>query len=102
MWDQTEQQWLSSSDPEELGTGLFLIPDPRDDDPKAVRKISEPDITYIQCKRKGDDISARAIKWVPHTVSSYFALLRIMCQGHCKQKCNQPGCMCDSDKQICV
>jgi hypothetical protein len=101
MWDQTERKWLVGLDPYELGTGLYLFPYPLPSDPKAAHKVFDQDITYSECKMRGDDKGALAIKWVPHTIAPYDLLRRTQCGAYCKDTCVQFGCVCNPQKNEC-
>jgi hypothetical protein len=65
--NQTKQEWLEASEPNTLGTGLFLVPDVQSDQVGAVQKVVVPDITYKQCIQRG--MFVVAFKWVPHTIA---------------------------------
>lgn len=66
--DQTEDEWLLSTKPEDPGTGIFLVSDVANPQPGSVKKVLVPNITYDDCVRRGQGVSA--FKWVPHTVFS--------------------------------
>lgn len=103
MWDQTDRTWLVGVNPdEELGTGLYLVPDPRPNDPDAVRKVLDQDITYNECRTRGDTSGARAIKWVPHTIASYPMVTSTACGAPCQDTCVEFGCVCNERKQLCA
>jgi hypothetical protein len=79
--NQTEEKWLEFSNPEDLGTGIFLIPDVKSDKFGAAQKLVVPDITYPQCVQRG--MFTIAFKWVPHSVASASEL-----EVPCEQQCN--------------
>lgn len=67
--DQTEDEWLQQTQPEDLGTGLFLVPEIETNDRGRTHKVLVPNITYNECVRHGQGICV--FKWVPHSVCSY-------------------------------
>lgn len=71
--DQTDQTWLEGLSPQQLGTGIFLIPDVHSKQFGAAQRVLVQNITYSDCARRG--ICAMAFKWVPHTVKPYEELL---------------------------
>lgn len=99
--DQTDQTWILDLSENALGTGLVFIPNPTLDNPKAARKVFLSHITYETCKQIGADSGAITIKWVPHTVASYAALLATKCDGHCVGTCTRPSCRCNHDTNTC-
>jgi hypothetical protein len=46
-----------------MGTGVFVVPDIRSDDPEAVNVFYIEDINYEQCINRG--ALAIAFKWIP-------------------------------------
>ena len=103
MWDQTDRAWFIGRTLTSLGTGLFLIPAPRTDDLRDVRKLAKPDISYPECVRTGSDGFAIAIKWVPNDVETFPSLLTTKCDDdECEDTCAKPGCLCHPQKRICV
>lgn len=74
--DQTKEEWLENVDSHGLGTGVFLTPDITSK-PGAVKKVFVPDITYVECIKRGKAVPA--FQWVPHSVSSYEELTGGIC-----------------------
>lgn len=75
--NQTEDEWLEQTQPDDLGTGIFLVPDVESIDRGAVRKVLVPNITYLDCVQRG---VACVFKWVPHSVRSYDELAGGTCE----------------------
>lgn len=75
--NQTEDEWLEQTQPDDLGTGIFLVPDVENSDGSAVRKVFVPDITYHDCVRRGN---ACIFKWVPYSVRSHDELVGGTCE----------------------
>jgi hypothetical protein len=104
MQDQTEDAWLKwlvRLQPYALGTGILLIQNPTLGNPRATQKRFLENITYETCKKRGIENGAIVIKWIPHTVASYEALLATNCGEYCVERCSKPGCCCNPDTHIC-
>ncbi len=66
--DQTEDAW-KKGEPEDLGTGIFLVFDPAKN---VVSKVFVADLTYAACAERGRQV--QAFKWVPRTEGSLMEL----------------------------
>lgn len=94
--NQTKAEWLDPGKPDALGTGIFVIPDVRSDQPLAVRKEFVPDLTYLQCVQRG--LLTLVFKWVPHSVKSFSELQQQSCGQQCVDTCVEFGCTCVNGK----
>ena len=74
--DQTEEAWLENTQSDDLGTGIFLVPDVEQSNRGEVKKVLVPNITYHNCVQRGANC---VYKWVPHFVSSYEELSGSVC-----------------------
>jgi hypothetical protein len=93
MRNQTDPSWITGPE-NEMGTGIFLIPNVESEQIGAVRKVFVPDLTYVDCARRG--ILAVAFKWVPQRIASFQVLNQSSCRPErCVSSCTEPGCMCD-------
>jgi hypothetical protein len=92
MHDQTDPSWLRDSNPQDLGTGIFLVPDVISDEIGAVRRVIVPDLTHQQCERRG--AFTPAFKWVPQWIASVEVIQRTDCHGDCTVLTDEPGCLC--------
>lgn len=103
-FDQTRPTWVSQSSPNQVGTGIFLIHVVHPADPDALWRTDVQAVTYNYCLRKSDHPAVKALKWVPHWVADYATVISTKCGGPCSQNtgCAEPGCICDTVKQICV
>ncbi|MEK7560701.1 MAG: hypothetical protein AAB539_01965 [Patescibacteria group bacterium] len=72
--NQTEEEWLEGIDDKTLGTGFFITPDVTQSEIGAVKKVAVPDLTYFDCVRRGQNVTA--YQWVPHSVRSYEDLMK--------------------------
>lgn len=99
MHNQTDPTDLLDIEPTDLGTGIFLIPDIQDPQFGAMRKEFIPDISYLECVRRGS--FAFAFKWVPQTVASEAQLRHSNCSAPCVQTCVMKGCLCNTSRGVC-
>jgi hypothetical protein len=91
LQDQTDPNWLGQ--PDELGTGIFLVPDVTKAVPRAVNKMWVQTITYTDCQIRGT--LTVAFKWVPNRVASFIDMQSKPCVPHtCVDTCVEPGCVC--------
>lgn len=92
MGDQTKRQWLGK--PDELGTGVYAIPDARSPLPGGMRKIYVTDISHADFR----DIqvpSSTDYQWVPKSIEDFWSLSRKSCGQPCPSgECVEPGCLC--------
>lgn len=75
--DQTEDEWLWGAGPEDLGTGIFLVPDVKSNESGSVEKVFVPNITYQDYVKRMN--GAVIGKWVPQSISSYKELSSSSC-----------------------
>lgn len=92
MHDQTDPSWLRDSKPEDLGTGIFLIPDVTSDDIGAVTRVVVPNLSHRECGKRG--AFTPAFKWVPYWVADIDAIQHAGCYGDCTVLSDEPGCLC--------
>lgn len=97
--NQTNQELLDDLRPDELGTGLFLVPDVKSDVFGAARKIAISDITYDEALRRG--AFTMGFKWVPNKVAPFSDLLEARCGQRCVWTCVELGCVCNRARGIC-
>jgi hypothetical protein len=94
--NQTDPAVLSQGKPDDLGTGVFAIPDPTSPDYGATTKILVDDITYQECVKRGH--ATVAFKWVPHKNGAMDSELKdskcAIAGARCVDRCAPPGCMC--------
>ncbi|MBI3273583.1 MAG: hypothetical protein HYZ69_00410 [Candidatus Colwellbacteria bacterium] len=76
--NQTKEEWLEKSTVQDLGTGVFLVPDVTSKS-GSVKKVFVPDITYTECIQRGQAVVA--FQWVPHSIAitSYETLAESAC-----------------------
>ncbi len=99
MQNQTNVDWLVDLGSDQLGTGLFLIPDVRVNVFGAAFKHLIPDITYTDCIMRGAFVIA--VKWVPHTIADFQTLQGTGCGRRCVATCVEPGCICNPYRGQC-
>lgn len=75
--DQTDPKWLDASEFDDLGTGLFLVPDVLKEELDAKQKIFVPNITYIECVKRGKHTIV--FRWIPHMVMTFEELTAERC-----------------------
>ncbi|MCL5999203.1 MAG: hypothetical protein M1546_24535 [Chloroflexi bacterium] len=103
MKNQTDPNWLEGLQPEQLGTGLFLLPDVFSERYAAMIVAAVPQITYPQCVLRG--MFAVAYKWVPERIASFEQLQEDVDCGDtmpCAGQCRRLGCMCNDATGLCV
>ena len=75
--DQTDPKGLEASEFDDLGTGLFLIPDVQKEELDAQLKVFVPDITYHECIKRGKH--TMAFRWIPHMIMTFEELTAERC-----------------------
>jgi hypothetical protein len=104
MWiaqNQTDPKWLNPADPDELGTGLFLVADVQTtEQPLATKREPVKDLTYLACIQRGH--LTIAFKWIPHRIASYSTIANKVCNPEpCVLTCVEAGCICDPVSGVC-
>ena len=94
--NQTDPGALIQGKPNDLGTGVFAIPDPTSSDYGATRKVLVDGLTYQECVKRG--LSTVAFKWVPHKHGAQAPELKdsicAIAGARCVDRCAPPGCLC--------
>src|SRR4051812_42045388 len=92
--NQTDPAILSQGKQDDLGTGVFAIPDPTSPDYGATTKVLVDKITYQECVKRG--LATVAFKWVPHKNGAINPeLIDSKCPiagVRCVDRCVPPGC----------
>lgn len=70
--NQTREEWFGT-DPNELGTGVFAVPDVEGGDWK---RVIVQNLTYFECVKRGREVT---FQWVPHHVRTYEELASSSC-----------------------
>ncbi|SDQ36478.1 hypothetical protein SAMN05445850_0405 [Paraburkholderia tuberum] len=102
MLNQTNPDDLFDIQPEELGTGYFLIPDVESDEYGAATKVPKTDITYSDCIRRGE--FTMGYRWVPNRKAQDLeAANATNCKGPCNGECWRRGhdCVCNDAQGRC-
>ena len=107
MYDQTDPQQTANVAPDELGTGLFLVPPPNPfPTTRAIGVLVASqilDVTYRECRVIAALRDAHAMKWVPHRVGLFGDLqaTRGTCGQPCTGTCVEIGCLCNEITHRC-
>lgn len=103
MKNQTDLDSLSDMSLYELnnlGTGIFLIPNVESSIYADAKKVFVPDITYGDCVRRGE--FAMAFKWVPHSEATFLELSTARCTCRpCISSCVEKSCICNERTGRC-
>lgn len=70
--NQTEPAWLEGGLADELGVGIFALPDVESDEKDAVKVVRVHRLSYPECVRRGRH--TMAFKWIPATVAAELGL----------------------------
>ncbi len=89
MKNQTDPSSLLNLDPNEIGTGLFLVPDPNQADYGAATKLTVQDITYGEAVVRGT--FSMAFKWIKGGTK----IPNKPCGQPCVASCVEIGCLCN-------
>lgn len=101
LHNQTDPTWVANHDEDELGVGIFLIPDVASDVPYALKSEVVDDITYSTAVAKAHLVIS--FKWVPHRISRVSSMKKApTCLGDCVDTCPKPQCFCIGGKCLYV
>jgi len=100
MNNQTDPAELANVTATSKGTGIFLIPDVRNDTFGAMHKEIVGGLTYTECIMRGQ--FAHAFKWVTDTVEEEVVLRQATCNNRrCVKTCKIRGCICNRAQGKC-
>lgn len=100
MKNQTDNAWITKHGLE-MGTGIFLIPDPEgEQDAGFIKKVFVGDLKYSDCVQRG--AQTIAFKWVPVAVRAFAFLQNHPCTRHrCVDRCVDDACVCNEATGEC-
>ena len=102
MKNQTNISWLRDYPNDNLGLGVFLVPNPFSEQFGAAHKVSVPSISYPECIKRGS--FCIAFQWIPQTMVSDLNIdtETTVPQGEkCVDYCYEPGTLCNEQTGVC-